>query len=162
MTATLQLTINGNEVSGSPEQLVSLLQQVSTALPATATTPKKKARKKSTKSELPFEEFIVQQITPELGSELAQEVVDTLIEIKNNQPDFRRFRAMYHKVATIEHRQLLKVVSAVWRLKYATFLDDSYLSAIFSTIKYATICPHCGALAASFVIRLKQEGLIGE
>ncbi len=159
MTATLQLTINGNEVSGSPEQLVSLLQQVSTALPATATTPKKKARKKST---LTFEEFIVRQITPELGSELAQEVVDTLIEIKNTQPDFRKFRAMYHKVATIEQRQLLKVVSAVWRLKYATFLNDSYLSAIFSTIKYATICPHCGALAASFVIRLKQEGLIEE
>jgi hypothetical protein len=160
MTATLQLTINGNEVSGSAEQLVSLLQQVSTALPATATTPKKKARKKS--EHLPFEEFIVRQITPELGPELAQEVVDTLIEIKNTQPDFRRFRAMYHKVATIEHRQLLKVVSAVWRLKYATFLSDSYLSAIFSTIKYATICPHCGALAASFVIRLKQEGLIEE
>ena len=158
MTATLQLTINGNEVSGSPEQLVSLLQQVSTALPA-ATAPKKKARKKST---LTFEEFIVRQITPELGPELAQEVVDTLIEIKNTQPDFRRFRAMYHKVASIQHRQLLKVVSAVWRLKYATFLNDSYLSAIFSTIKYATICPHCGALAASFVIRLKQEGLIGE
>ena len=159
MTSTLQLQINGNTVSGSAQELVELLQKIPTVV---ANKPNKNNRKKATQVQQTFEQFIVQQITPELGAELAQQVVDVLEGIKNTEPDFRKFRVMYSKVETIEHRQLLKVVSATYRVKYARFQKEQYLSAIFSTIKYATICPHCGSLAAGFIVRLKQEGYFND
>jgi hypothetical protein len=143
-------------ISQALEEVIAFLQQTSETISG---SPKPAKRKKSRKAQT-FEDFIIDEITPHFGSELAQEIVATLTEIRDTCPDFRKFRKMYHKVGTIEQRQLLKVVSATYRIKYAQFLNETYLSGIFSTIKYATICPHCGSLAANFIVRLKQEGLV--
>lgn len=151
-----QTQITNQNIAQVLEGVIAFLQNSSKTV---VNPPKPAKRKKSIKNQT-FEDFIIVEITPHFGSELAQEIVSTLIEIRNTCPDFRKFRKMYHKVATIEQRQLLKVISAAYRIKYAQFLNETYLSGVFSTIKYATICPHCGSLASNFIIRLKQEGLI--
>ena len=58
----------------------------------------------------------------------------------------------------LEKRQLLKLISATYRVKYSRNLPLVY--SLRSEIKYAKACPHCGALASAFYDRLVKEGKI--
>jgi GTP1/Obg family GTP-binding protein len=151
-TSIVSVKIDGKEVSGTPAEIANILQTINAPIA-------KKTRKKTQKVET-FEEFLIQQITPHFGKELSEQMIEALTEIRQNQPDFRKFRRFYRKVETLELRQLLKVLSAVYRIKYAQFLNDGYLSSLISTIKYATSCSHCGAVAKAFFLRLEQEGFL--
>ena len=104
---------------------------------------------------IPFNEFTVKYLTPHFGDELSQEIVDKLEECRTHFSGFQNFIGMYRKCSTIEQRQLLKTVSAVYRFKFAN-LSQKY--TLRSQIKWDTMCPHCGAFASAFVNRLTMEG----
>lgn len=152
-TATVSVTIDGKQISGTPAEIATILNTISAPIA-------KKVRKKKAQKVETFEEFLIAQITPHFGKEFSEEMIQALEEIRRTQPDFRKFRKFYIKVESLELRNLLKVLSATYRIKYAQFLNDGYLSALLSTIKYATICPHCGAVANAFFHRLEQEGFL--
>ena len=105
---------------------------------------------------IPFNEFTVKELTPHFGNNLAHEIVDKLEECRTHFSGFQNFIGMYRKCSTIEQRQLLKTVSAVYRFKFAD-LGQKY--TLKSQIKWDTMCPHCGAFANAFVVRLTKEGL---
>jgi hypothetical protein len=146
----LAVQINGQQVSGSLQDVAQILGLVTDTI----------SEHNPNKKDNTFDEFLLQTITPHFGEEMSQEILNCLDEIRRTEPDYRKFRKFYHKVATIENRQLLKTVSAVYRIKYCRFLKETYLSSLFSVIKYATACPHCGRFAHAFILRLHQEGLL--
>lgn len=151
---TIQVVINGNQVQGQIDEIAKILGMVSnTMTPPVSSTLEEEL--------LPFNKFAIRELTVHLGEELATQVINKLEKCaKSYFPDFRNFIGMYQKVAgNIEHRQLLKTISAVYRFKFGRYTNDAAKYALKSEIKYATICPHCGAVANAFVIRLQQEGL---
>jgi hypothetical protein len=58
----------------------------------------------------------------------------------------------------LQKRQLLKVVSAVYRYKFGGYKNPEQYS-LRSEIKYAKACDECGKLAQVLVNRLIAEGL---
>lgn len=151
---TIQVVINGNQVEGQIDEIAKILGMVSNTM-AQSVSPTLEEEL------LPFNKFAIQELTPHLGQELAEQVVNKLENCaKSYFPDFRHFIGMYTKVAgNIEHRQLLKTISAVYRFKFGRYTNDAAKYSLKSEIKYATICPHCGAIASAFVTRLQKEGL---
>lgn len=154
MNTTIQVVINGNQVEGQMNDIAQILGMVSNTLtqPVSSTLDEEL---------LPFNQFAIKELTPHLGQELAEQVINKLENCaKAYFPDFRHFIGMYNKVAgNIEYRQLLKTVSAVYRFKFGKYMNESAKYSLKSEIKYATICPHCGAIANAFVQRLMTEGL---
>jgi len=151
---TIQVVINGNQVEGQIDEIAKILGMVSNTM-AQSVSPTLEEEL------LPFNKFAIQELTPHLGQELAEQVINKLENCaKAYFPDFRNFIGMYSKVAgNIEYRQLLKTVSAVYRFKFGKYMNESAKYSLKSEIKYATICPHCGAIANAFVQRLMTEGL---
>ena len=151
---TIQVLINGNQVQGQIDEIAKILGMVSNTMqqPVSSTVEE---------DLLPFNKFAIRELTLHLGEELATQVVNKLEKCaKSYFPDFRHFIGMYQKVAgNVEHRQLLKTISAVYRYKFGRYANDAAKYSLKSEIKYATICPHCGAIANAFVVRLTQEGL---
>jgi hypothetical protein len=151
---TIQVVINGNQVEGQIDEIAKILGMVSNTMvqPVSSTLEEEL---------LPFNQFAIQELMPHLGQELSEQVVNKLESCaKSYFPDFRNFIGMYNKVGgNIEHRQLLKTLSAVYRFKFGRYNNESAKYSLKSEIKYATICPHCGAIANAFVIRLQKEGL---
>ena len=151
---TIQLTINGNQVQGDIEQIAKILGMVTETV-----TQQVDAKDEEL---LPFNQFSIKELTPHFGQQLAESIVAKLEKCaKMYCPDFRHFIGMYQKVGNIEQRQLLKTISAVYRLKFGHYANaQSHKSSLRSIIKYASICPHCGKLAQSFIVRLQKEGLM--
>jgi hypothetical protein len=152
---TIQLVINGNQVEGQIDDLAKILGMVSEIMAQPVSSILKEEL-------LPFNQFAIQELTPHLGKELSEKVIAKLERCADsNYPDFRYFIGMYKEVAgDIEKRQLLKTLSAVYRFKFGRYINaESVKYALKSEIKYATICPHCGAVASAFVQRLVKEGL---
>jgi hypothetical protein len=153
-TTTVQVVINGNQVQGQIDEIAKILGMVSNTMvqPVSSTLDEEL---------LPFNKFAIKELIPHLGEELATQVVEKLEKCaKSYYPDFRNFIGMYNKVAgNIEKRQLLKTLSAIYRYKFGRYMNDSAKYSLKSEIKYATVCPHCGAIANAFVLRLTKEGL---
>ena len=153
MTSTIQVLINGNQVQGQIDEIAKILGMVSNTMTETVTETIEEEI-------LPFNTFTVKELTPHFGEELATQVVNKLEKCaRQYYPDFRNIIGIYKKCATIEQRQLLRTVSAVYRLKFGKYVNKMQAqSSLRSFIKYATICPHCGATANAFVLRLTKEG----
>ncbi len=153
-TTTVQVVINGNQVQGQIDEIAKILAMVSNTMvqPVSSTLDEEL---------LPFNKFAIKELIPHLGEELATQIVEKLEKCaKSYYPDFRNFIGMYNKVAgNIEKRQLLKTLSAIYRYKFGRYMNDSAKYSLKSEIKYATVCPHCGAIANAFVLRLTKEGL---
>jgi len=151
---TIQVVINGNQVQGQIDEIAKILSMVSDTItkPVSSTLDEEL---------LPFNEFSIRELTPHLGVQLATQAVEKLEKCaKSYYPDFRNFIGMYSKVdGNIEKRQLLKTLSAIYRFKFGRYMNESAKYSLKSEIKYATICPHCGAIANAFVVRLTKEGL---
>jgi len=153
MNNTIQVVINGNQVQGQIDEIAKILGMVSNTMqqPVSSTLDEEL---------LPFNKFAICELTPHLGEELATQAVNKLENCaKAYYPDFRNFIGMYRKVGSIEQRQLLKTLSAIYRFKFGRYMNESAKYSLKSEIKYATICPHCGAIANAFVVRLTKEGL---
>lgn len=153
--STIQLTINGNQIQGEVDQIVEILSKISN----TVTTPIVPTIEEEPEDLLPFNEFTIKMIAPIYGDQLAQQIVDKLEECRTHFSGFNHFKGMYLKCSGIEQRQLMKTVSAVYRYKFAKFHREESKSSLKSQIKWDTKCPHCGAFANAFVLRLIQEGL---
>jgi len=155
MNSTIQVLINGNQVQGQIDEIAKILGMVSNTMTETVTETIEEEL-------LPFNTFTVKELTPHFGEQLSQEIVETFEKCARRYfPDFRNIIGIYKKCATIEQRQLLKTVSAVYRLKFGKYVNKMQAqSSLRSFIKYATICPHCGATANAFVMRLTKEGLM--
>ena len=151
---TISVVINGNQVQGQIDEIAKILGMVSNTMmqPVSSTIDE---------DLLPFNQFAIKELTPHLGQELSEQVINKLEKCaKAYFPDFRNFIGMYSKVdGNIEKRQLLKTLSAIYRFKFGKYMNDSAKYSLKSEIKYATICPHCGAVANAFVQRLTKEGL---
>jgi hypothetical protein len=89
------------------------------------------------------------------GQQLSEEIVNLRKCALSFYPDFRNFIGMYRKVGTNVNSL---TISAIYRFKFGKGNEQSKYS-LKSEIKYATICPHCGAIANAFVTRLIKEGL---
>ena len=150
---TVQVVINGNEVQGQIDTIAQILGMVSNTMnQAISSTLEEEL--------LPFNQFSIRELTPHFGQELSQIIVNKLEQCANSYyPDFRNFVGMYRKVGSIEQRQLLKTISAIYRFKFGRYYHESAKFALKSEIKYATICPHCGSIASAFVERMIKEGL---
>ena len=106
----------------------------------------------------PFNAFLMVELTPYFGGAGAKMIVDKLRRCRAIG-DFRYLIPVYKMAAgDLTKRQLLKTVSAVYRYKFGGYkTPDQY--SLRSEIKYASACPHCGALANVLVHRLTAEGL---
>lgn len=109
-----------------------------------------------------FNQLVLTELTPHLGKKIAKKVVDLLDYCSRGRADFSAFRSAYRWIGSeeIEKRQLLKTIRAIYAFKFTDRTDKkSYYYSLKSEIKYATICPHCGAIANKLVDRLKSENL---
>ena len=149
--STATAIINGNTVEADLSTLATLLNMVSDTMSESIVEEVDDIDEEL----IPFNEFTVKELTPHFGDELSQEIVDKLEECRTHYCGFQNFIGMYRKCSTIEQRQLLKTVSAVYRFKFA-HLSQKY--TLKSQIKWDTMCPHCGAFANAFVTRLTKEG----
>ena len=151
MTNTATAIINGNTVEADLSTLATLLNMVSDTMSESIVEEVDAIDEEL----IPFSEFTVKELTPHFGDKLSQEIVDKLEECRTHYCGFQNFIGMYRKCSTIEQRQLLKTVSAVYRFKFAN-LSQKY--TLRSQIKWDTMCPQCGAFANAFVTRLTKEG----
>jgi hypothetical protein len=152
--STIRVIINGNIVDAEVAYIQAILGNNTNVL----TAPIVSTTEEEPEDLLPFNEFTVKMITPYYGDKLAQQIVDKLEECRTHWSGFQNFIGMYRKCSTIEQRQLLKTVSAIYRYKFAK-IDTHHKYSLKSQIKWDTMCPHCGAFANAFVLRLTQEGL---
>jgi len=106
----------------------------------------------------PFNAFLTVELTPYFGASGASMIVTKLKRCRAIG-DFRYFIPIY-KMANddLQKRQLLKVVSAVYRYKFGGYRNPEQYS-LRSEIKYAKACHECGALAQVLADRLIAEGL---
>lgn len=96
-----------------------------------------------------------------LGSAAAELIVKMLDKSRMSNNDFHRFIGAYTLPGIkddLHKRNLLRVVSAIYRLKVKD-LSKSQQASLRSIVKYSTACPHCGAIAASLVTRLGIQGI---
>lgn len=96
-----------------------------------------------------------------LGAAAAELIVKLLDKSRISNNDFHRFVGAYTLPGIkddLHKRNLLRVVSAIYRLKVKD-LSVSSQSSLRSIVKYSTACPHCGAIAAALVQRLGIQGI---
>lgn len=107
---------------------------------------------------VPFGAFLMVELTPYFGGKGAKFIVDKLNRCRAIG-DFRYFIPVYKMTdGDLKKRQVLKVVSAVYRYKFMNVKHhDRY--GLRSEIKYAKACPDCGEFAQILVNRLIAEGL---
>lgn len=96
-----------------------------------------------------------------LGSAAAELIVKMLDKSRISNNDFHRFIGAYALPGIkddLHKRNLLRVVSAIYRLKVKD-LSNAQKSSLRSIVKYSTACPHCGAIASALVTRLGIQGI---
>lgn len=109
-----------------------------------------------------FDVFIQNEITPIFGQSTAENIIKVLQKCRINNHNYLYFVPVYQWktiYGNLQKRQILKLVSAVYRVKYLP-KGSSNVASLRSDIKYAKACPECGALAQSLYIRLLKEGMI--
>lgn len=152
---TITITNNGNTVTmnGSYTEIANFLLGLS------ETTVQPTAVPDNEPAELaPFNAFLTVELTPYFGASNASMIVRKLKRCRVIG-DFHYFTSVY-KLAKddLQKRQLLKVVSAVYRYKFNGYRNPEKYS-LRSEIKYAKACHECGKLAQVLVNRLIAEGL---
>jgi hypothetical protein len=152
---TVTITNNGNTVTlnGSYTEIANFLLGLSEV------TVQPTAVANNEPAELaPFNAFLTVELTPYFGASNASMIVTKLKRCRAIG-DFRYFIPVY-KLAKddLQKRQLLKVVSAVYRYKFGGYKNPEQYS-LRSEIKYAKACHECGALAHLLADRLIAEGL---
>lgn len=151
---TIQLVINGNQVEGTMLELAQMLGMISN----TPTQPVAPVVNNEPAELAPFNAFLMVELTPYFGAENATKIV-TKLQRSRAINDFRYFISMYRLAkGDLQKRQLLKVVSAVYRYKFGGYKNPEQYS-LRSEIKYAKACDECGKLAQVLVNRLIAEKL---
>ena len=117
-----------------------------------------------------FDVFMLNEMTPIFGEKTSRNIIKVLQKCRTEDHNYHHFSPVYQWAAVkgqsddekLENRQLLKLISATYRVKYARKSDYSYgnVYSLRSEIKYAKACPHCGKVASAFYDRLVKEGKI--
>ena len=108
-----------------------------------------------------FDIFIQQELTPYFGEKTSRNILKVLQKCRTEDHNYLHFSPVYQWKGIkgdLEKRQLLKLISATYRVKYSRNLPLVY--SLRSEIKYAKACPHCGKIASAFYDRLVKEGKI--
>mgnify|MGYP003338486891 CR=1 FL=1 len=108
-----------------------------------------------------FDVFMQSEITPYFGDSTAENIIRVLQKCRKEGNNYQMFTPVYQWKSVygdLQKRQLLKLISAVYRIKYNR--KDTNLYSLRSDIKYAKACPECGRIANSLYDRLASEGLI--
>ena len=108
-----------------------------------------------------FDVFMLNEMTPFFGEDTSRHIVKVLQKCRTEDHNYLHFSPVYQWKGIkgdLEKRQLLKLISATYRVKYSRNVPLVY--SLRSEIKYAKACPHCGALASAFYDRLVKEGKI--
>jgi hypothetical protein len=108
-----------------------------------------------------FDVFMLNEMTPYFGEDTSRAIVKTLQVCRNDDHNYLRFAGVYQWKSVkgnLEKRQLLKLISATYRVKYSR--NKPLVYSLRSEIKYAKACPECGKLASAFYNRLVKEGKI--
>lgn len=103
-------------------------------------------------------QVILEETLGAAGSEL---IVKMLDKSRTSNNDFHSFIGAYNLPGIkddLHKRNLIRVVSAIYRLKVKN-LSDAQKSSLRSIVKYSTACPHCGAIAYQLVQRLGIQGV---
>lgn len=108
-----------------------------------------------------FDAFVEKEIEPYFGQQTSANIVKVLRQCRLDK-NFQHLIPVYQWKSihgNLEKRQLLKLISAVYRIKFYPN-HSSYVSSLKSDVKYAKACPECGKLASAFHLRLMKEGLM--
>ena len=108
-----------------------------------------------------FDVFMLNEMTPFFGDDTSRNIIKVLQKCRTEDHNYFHFSPVYQWKGikgNLEKRQLLKLISATYRVKYSRNVPLVY--SLRSEIKYAKACPHCGALASAFYDRLVKEGKI--
>jgi transcriptional regulator NrdR family protein len=108
-----------------------------------------------------FDVFMLNEMTPYFGEVTSRGIIKTLQLCRNDDHNYLRFAGVYQWKSVkgnLEKRQLLKLISATYRVKYSR--NKPLVYSLRSEIKYAKACPECGKLASAFYDRLVKEGKI--
>lgn len=108
-----------------------------------------------------FDVFVENELAPYFGDSTAKNIIGALQRCRLNGNNYVYLSPVYQWkgiYGDLKKRQLLKLVSAVYRIKYLNPKGNSNISTIKSDVKYATECPECGAFASAFYNRLVAEG----
>jgi hypothetical protein len=152
---TVTITNNGNTVTlnGSYAEIANFLLGFGDSLVQPVQVPVTEPAELA-----PFNAFLTVELTPYFGAQGATAIV-TKLKRSRAIGDFRYFIPIY-KLANgdLQKRQLLKIVSAVYRYKFGGYQSKDQYS-LRSEIKFAKACDECGKLAQILVQRLIAEGL---
>jgi len=110
-----------------------------------------------------FDVFVQNLIEPYFGESTSENIIRILQKCRRNNNNYHYFTGVYQWKSihgNLEKRQLLKLISAVYRIKYINPLKNSTIASLRSDVKYAKACPECGKLALAFYDRLVSEGKI--
>jgi predicted RNA-binding Zn-ribbon protein involved in translation (DUF1610 family) len=108
-----------------------------------------------------FDVFVQNEISAYFGKETAENIIKRLKTCRIEGNNYQLFSPVYHWKSVrgnLKNRQLLKLISAVYRIKYLK--KDGNVYALKSDLKYAKECPECGSIASSLYDRLVSEGLV--
>lgn len=107
-----------------------------------------------------FDVFMHQELTPYFGDLTSANIIKALQKCRNEGNNYQYFTPVYQWKSIygdLQKRQLLKLVSAVYRVKYL-HKNNSNVATLRSDIKYAKACPECGKIASALYDRLVKEG----
>ena len=110
-----------------------------------------------------FDVFIQSEITPYFGETTADNIIKRLQHCRREGNNYQLFTPVYQWKTVhgdLQKRQVLKLVSAVYRLKYNQKKNGSNVYSMRSDIKYAKACPECGKIANALYDRLVSEGVM--
>lgn len=108
-----------------------------------------------------FDVFVQKEIAPYFGESTAEHIVNILQKCRKEGNNYQLFNPVYQWKSIhgdLQKRQLLKLISAVYRIKYQK--KGSNIYSLRSDVKYAKACPECGKIAEIFHNRLITEGLM--
>lgn len=108
-----------------------------------------------------FDVFIQSEITPYFGETTADNIIKRLQHCRREGNNYQLFTPVYQWKTVhgdLQKRQVLKLISAVYRIKYNR--KDNNIYSLKSDIKYAKACPECGRIASALYDRLTAEGLV--
>ena len=155
--STIQVLINGNTVQGELQHIAQILGMVSD----TITTPVPVIQEPEV--EYTFWDSLIKtecanvlrEFYPNDADEKAISILDGLKVCRRNE-DYRFLIPTYFQFGASDNlkiRQLLKLVSAADRIIHFTntrAYTKQQLSSLRSEVKFARMCPECGAMANRF------------
>jgi hypothetical protein len=150
------LTANLNELQ---QQFMQSFREITSQIETIKKEDEKKEQQKKEEEIIAFHDYLIEVVSETTGDAVfAKLAVSRLNQIRRNPSlSYHHLVTIYREIDEndVTKRQAMLTLSKVYRYKFARVKDHK----IKSEIKYATKCPHCGAMASRLVDRLRQDGV---